>query len=104
MGMTKSQLDYLDELADAVRAGHDALAAMSTGECSPAVNNAGAEKPAKTVPVRMTRDQWREAKEFAARQDESLQELFIVGLNMLRASKGFPPLTGTQIDKRDGVE
>jgi hypothetical protein len=33
MGMTKSQLDHLDSLAEAVRNGHDdALGGLSTGE------------------------------------------------------------------------
>ncbi|WP_111935866.1 hypothetical protein [Paraburkholderia bryophila] len=50
----------------------------------------------KTIPVRMTREQWYEAKEFAMRFDTSLQEMFIAGLNMMRASKGLPPLTGTR--------
>ena len=29
------------------------------------------------------------------REDRSLQDLFIAGLNALRAAKGLPPLTGT---------
>jgi hypothetical protein len=64
------------------------------GERAPAEKNAEA-KPQKTVPVRLTREQWIEAKDFAARYDTSLQELFVVGLNMVRASKGLPPLSGT---------
>jgi hypothetical protein len=32
MGMTKSQLDYLDELAEATRNGADVLGGLSTGE------------------------------------------------------------------------
>jgi hypothetical protein len=65
-------------------------------ELEPAVKKGGA-KPPKTVPVRMTHEQWYEAKEFAMRVDTSLQELFIQGLNMIRASKGLPPLTGTRL-------
>ncbi|SEF14477.1 MULTISPECIES: hypothetical protein [Pseudomonadota] len=64
-------------------------------EFAPAEKKAEA-RPSKTVPVRLTREQWIEAKDFAARYDTSLQELFIVGLNMVRASKGLPPLTGTR--------
>ena len=56
-----------------------------------------AVKLGKTIPVRLTHEQWYEAKEFAMRQDESLQELFIKGINTLRAAKGLPPLTGTRL-------
>jgi uncharacterized protein YkwD len=63
-------------------------------ERAPAAKKSGA-KPPKTVPVRLTHEQWYEAKEFAMRQDQSLQELFVAGLNMLRAAKGLPPLSGT---------
>jgi hypothetical protein len=71
------------------RAEHEAV------EHAPAAQN-GSAKPPKTVPVRLTHEQWYEAKEFATRLDTSLQELFIQGLNMVRASKGLPPLTGTR--------
>lgn len=54
-------------------------------------------KLGKTIPVRLTHEQWYEAKEFAMRQDQSLQELFIKGINTLRAAKGLPPLTGTHL-------
>jgi hypothetical protein len=67
-------------------------------ERAPAAKKAaGKVKPPKTIPVRMTHEQWYEAKEFGMREDQSLQELFIAGLNMLRASKGLPPLTGTRL-------
>lgn len=52
-------------------------------------------KPGKTVPVRLTHEQWFEAKQFAMREDTSLQELFIRGMNTLRAAKGLPPLSDT---------
>lgn len=70
--------------------------AQVAGDSAPAEKKAEA-RPPKTVPVRLTREQWIEAKDFAARFDTSLQELFIVGLNMVRASKGLPPLTGTRL-------
>lgn len=62
----------------------------------PAADQMSSGKPPKTIPVRLTHEQWYEAKEFGMREDQSLQELFIAGLNMLRAAKGLPPLTGTR--------
>lgn len=64
-------------------------------ELAPTEQAPQVSKPGKTVPVRLTHEQWYEAKEFAMRQDKSLQELFIQGFNALRASKGLPPLSGT---------
>jgi hypothetical protein len=86
-----------------ISANNPSAAVMPPAE--PAVEHAPADKkaeakPPKTVPVRLTREQWIEAKDFAARYDTSLQELFIVGLNMVRASKGLPPLTGTRLDQK----
>jgi uncharacterized protein YkwD len=76
---------------------HEA-AERQVAERAPAAKK-GSAKPPKTVPVRLTHEQWYEAKEFAMRQDESLQDLFIAGLNMVRASKGLPPLSGTVVKK-----
>jgi hypothetical protein len=53
-------------------------------------------KPTKTIPVRLTHEQWFEAREFALIQDRSLQEIFVEGLNAVRTAKGFPPLSGTK--------
>lgn len=66
-------------------------------ERAPAAKKATKAKPPKTVPVRMTHEQWYQAKEFGMQFDTSLQELFIQGLNMVRASKGLPPLPGTKM-------
>jgi hypothetical protein len=52
-------------------------------------------KPNKTIPVRLTAVQWQEAKQFAIQCETSLQDLFIDGLNAMRAAKGIPPLSGT---------
>jgi uncharacterized protein YkwD len=75
----------------------EAAVEHEVAERAPAAKKAGKVKPPKTVPVRMTHEQWYEAKEFAMRFDTSLQEMFIAGLNMMRASKGLPPLTGTRL-------
>jgi hypothetical protein len=66
-------------------------------ERAPAAKKPARGKPPKTVPVRMTHEQWYQAKEFGMQFDTSLQELFIQGLNMVRASKGLPPLPGTKM-------
>lgn len=80
-----------DEPAIEHEAEHEAV------ERAPAAKKASKAKPPKTVPVRLTHEQWYQAKEFGMQFDTSLQELFIQGLNMVRASKGLPPLPGTKM-------
>jgi hypothetical protein len=52
-------------------------------------------KSEKACTVRLNFEAWCEARDFATRQGKSLQDLFVDGLNMIRASKGLPPLPGT---------
>lgn len=52
-------------------------------------------KELKAVPVRLSHTQWFEAREFALRENKSLQDLFVEGLNEIRRLRGYPPLTGT---------
>jgi hypothetical protein len=63
------------------------------------VREAKVKEETSTVPVRLTAAQRREARTFALAMDRSLQDLFIEGLNMIRATKGLGPLPGTGVPK-----
>lgn len=83
---------------DSLRINSPAQATVAMSPAAPVATQraaSGAGKAGKTIPVRLTVEQWYDAKEFAMREDRSLQDLFIAGLNALRAAKGLPPLTGT---------
>ncbi len=71
----------------------------TASDIGPAADGTGTKpasrKELKAVPVRLSHAQWFEAREFALRENKSLQDLFIEGLNEVRRKRGYPPLTGT---------
>jgi hypothetical protein len=71
MGMTKSQLDHLDSLAEAVREGRDdALGGISTGEriyCALAANRMDLAPAGYNIVEAIARLDWDDTRELVAR-------------------------------------
>jgi hypothetical protein len=63
------------------------------GEDTLALNTSGSNKR-KAVAVRLSREDWCRAKEFAFRSNVALQTLFVLGVSELMKQKGLPPLDG----------